>query len=113
MKYMLMMNTRAAGRTRYELAQKDITPISVHEGLRDKTGPSGELVAAEASPGRTSQARARRQDAVPITERFPEAKVPGRLWIVDVESPERPSRSRAGIGAPGVRPPLNAIEVRQ
>jgi hypothetical protein len=99
MKYMLMMNTPAGGA--YQIAQWPPQDIKNHIGFMvqfsKKLRAAGELLAAEglAGPDQAKLVRAGK-DGRPVTDgAFAETKeFLAGYWIVDVDSPERATRSR-------------------
>ena len=123
MKYMLMMNAKAA---KGDWAVSDWTQddFKAHIGFmkrfNNELRDAGELVAAEglATPGQARIVRARKDGSPEVTDGpFPEAKeFLAGYWIVDCESPERAYQIAARASAapgPGGAPLNMPIEVRE
>ncbi len=123
MKYMLMMNAKAA-KGDWAISDWSADDFKAHIGFMKRFNKelrdAGELVAAEglATPGQARIVRARKDGSPEVTDGpFPEAKeFLAGYWIVDCESPERAYKIAARASAapgPGGAPLNMPIEVRE
>jgi hypothetical protein len=123
MKYMLMMNAKAA-KGDWAVTDWSSADFMAHIGFMKRFNKeltdAGELVAAEglATPGQARIVRARKDGSPEVTDGpFPEAKeFLAGYWIVDCESPERAYQIAARASAapgPGGAPLNMPIEVRE